>query len=194
MLPYCPNRYPWRIQLDRCSRLGDIKVKTLAHWAWILVNLVRWAHTVPTTRPTKRGSMLVKNVINLTFLNQSSLCLSVSLFLNFGFCRSGPFKRSRNSFWALLWSINKHWRCKYGQWPNVVYDLVKKANIPKGSHIYMDNLFTSFPLLNKLSEMEIGGTGTMRQNRLNNVPIMNKKDLEKKLSLEEPAMHVFNRI
>ena len=58
----------------------------------------------------------------------------------------------------------------------------------------MDNLFTSFPLLNKLSEMEIGGTGTMRQNRLNNVPIMNKKDLEKKLSLEEPAMHVFNRI
>ena len=70
-----------------------------------------------------------------------------------------------------------------GQGPNVVYALLKKANIPKVSHIYMDNLFTSFPLLNKLSEMEIGGIGTMRQNRLNNVPIMNKKDLEKKLFL-----------
>ena len=43
----------------------------------------------------------------------------------------------------------------------------------------MDNLFTSFPLLNKLSEMEIGGTSTVRQNRLNNVPIMNKKTVSR---------------
>lgn len=72
----------------------------------------------------------------------------------------------------------------------------------------MDNLFTSFPLLEKLSEMGIAGknmngklkidkknyslitvtlhycfltgTGTVRQNRLNKVPIPKKKDVEKK--------------
>ena len=79
-----------------------------------------------------------------------------------------------------------------GQGPNVIYDIVKKANIPKGSHIYMDNLFTSFPLLNN-------GDGNRRYTHNETksteqcVPIMNKKDLEKKLFLEE-AMHVFNRI
>ena len=61
----------------------------------------------------------------------------------------------------------------------------------------MDNLFTSFPLLNKLSEMEIGGTDTMRQNRqsINETMRSNheQKGLRKKLFLEE-AMHVFNRI
>ena len=93
-----------------------------------------------------------------------------------------------------MWRKTNIEHANKGQGPNVVYDLVKKANIPKGSHVYMDNSFTSFPQLNKLSEMKIGGTGTMRQNLLKSVPIMNKKDLKKKLFLEEPAMHVFNRI
>ena len=44
----------------------------------------------------------------------------------------------------------------------------------------MDNLFTSFPLLNKLSQMGIAGTGTVRQNRLNKVEIQTKKELLKK--------------
>ena len=44
----------------------------------------------------------------------------------------------------------------------------------------MDNLFTTFPLLEKLSEKGIGGTGTGRQNRLNKVPIVKKKEVEKK--------------
>jgi len=48
-----------------------------------------------------------------------------------------------------------------------------------GSEIYFDNLFTSFPLLDKLSEMQLAGTGTVRQNKLFRVPIINKKDLEK---------------
>jgi DNA excision repair protein ERCC-6 len=67
-----------------------------------------------------------------------------------------------------------------GQGPNVVLDLVAKAGLIEGSHVYFDNLFTSFPLLEQLSELRIGGTGTVRQNKLNKVPIKGKKELEKK--------------
>lgn len=52
-----------------------------------------------------------------------------------------------------------------GQGPNVVLDLVRKAELSEGSRIYFDNLFTTFPLLEKMSELKIGGTGTVRQNR-----------------------------
>lgn len=37
----------------------------------------------------------------------------------------------------------------------------------EGSLVYFDNLFTSFPLLQKMSELKMGATGTVRQNRLN---------------------------
>lgn len=67
-----------------------------------------------------------------------------------------------------------------GQGPNVVLDLVEKAQIGRGSEVFFDNLFTSFPLLDNLSEKGIGGTGTVRQNRLHKVPIINKKEMEKK--------------
>ena len=66
-----------------------------------------------------------------------------------------------------------------GQGPNVVLDLVNKAKLPKGSDVYFDNLFTSFPLLSQLSDLGIGGTGTLRQNRLFRVPIATKKNVEK---------------
>ena len=62
----------------------------------------------------------------------------------------------------------------------MVLGLVEKAGIKPGSEVYMDNLFTTFPLLEKLSEKGIGGTGTIRQNRLNKIPIKSKKDMEKK--------------
>jgi hypothetical protein len=67
-----------------------------------------------------------------------------------------------------------------GQGPNVVLELIEKAGLTAGSELFFDNLFTSFPLLTRLSEMEIAGTGTVRQNRLHRVPIISKKDLEKK--------------
>ena len=67
-----------------------------------------------------------------------------------------------------------------GQGPNVVLSLVKKAELDAGSEVYFDNLFTSFPLLNRLSTMKIAGTGTVRMNRLFRVPIMKKKEFEKK--------------
>jgi hypothetical protein len=58
--------------------------------------------------------------------------------------------------------------------------LSTQAKIVPGSEVYFDNLFTSFPLLDKMSEKGIAGTGTVRQNRLQNVEIIGKKDLEKK--------------
>ena len=63
----------------------------------------------------------------------------------------------------------------------MVLDLVQKAHLPVGSEVFFDNLFTTFPLLDKLSEKGIAGTGTVRQNRLHKVPIASKKDVLKKL-------------
>jgi hypothetical protein len=55
-----------------------------------------------------------------------------------------------------------------------------QVNLPPGTELFFDNLFTSFPLLDRLSEMKIAGTGTVWQNRLHKVPVISKKDLEKK--------------
>lgn len=67
-----------------------------------------------------------------------------------------------------------------GQGPNVVLGLVQKSGLGVGSQVFFDNLFTSFPLLQHLSAMGIAGTGTVRQNRLNRIPIIKKKEMEKK--------------
>ena len=69
-----------------------------------------------------------------------------------------------------------------GQGPNVVIDLVEKVGVCAGSELYFDNLFTSFPLLDKLSIKEIGGTGTFGKNKLNNIPIK-KQELDQKTTL-----------
>ena len=61
-----------------------------------------------------------------------------------------------------------------------VLDLVQKVQLPAGCEVFFDNLFTTFLLLDKLSEMGIAGTGTVRQNRLFKVPIPSKKDVIKK--------------
>ena len=76
-----------------------------------------------------------------------------------------------------------------GQGPKVVLELVNKSKLLLGSRIYFDNLFMSFPLLEDLSNLQIGGTGTVRQNRLNKVDIITKKDLEKK-SVDRGMSHV----
>ena len=62
-----------------------------------------------------------------------------------------------------------------GQGPNVVADLAVKAKLVPGSEVYVDNLFTSFPLMAEMSARGIGLTGTMRQNCLHSVPIRKKK-------------------
>ncbi len=55
------------------------------------------------------------------------------------------------------------------------------AKLLEGSEVYIDNLFTTFPVLDKLSEMGIARTGTICQNCLYRVPIINKKEVEKKV-------------
>ena len=66
-----------------------------------------------------------------------------------------------------------------GQGPNIVLQLAEKSSLVHGDELFFDNLFTSFDLLEKLSERGLGGTSTVRQNRLNRVPIVKKKELEK---------------
>ena len=65
-----------------------------------------------------------------------------------------------------------------GQGPNVVLGLTDASGLPPGTKIYMDNLFTSLPLLDKLSEKGIGGTGTLRANRLGPIPLTKKAEVE----------------
>ena len=67
-----------------------------------------------------------------------------------------------------------------GQGPNVVLDLVDKVKLNPGCELFFDNLFTSFPLLDELSQRQLAGTGTVRQNKLFWIPIKKKKDLEAK--------------
>ena len=62
---------------------------------------------------------------------------------------------------------------------NVVVGLAKKANLGPGCELFFDNLFTSFPLLERLSQLQIAGTGTVNANKLNKVPIMSKKEMKK---------------
>ena len=66
-----------------------------------------------------------------------------------------------------------------GQGYDVVLGLLNKSNVPSGKCIYFDNLFTSFSLLDELTNKGIGGYGTMRENRLGGVPITIKKVFEK---------------
>ena len=61
-----------------------------------------------------------------------------------------------------------------GQGADVVLGLLDKGNI-----VTFDNLFTSLPLLDKLTEKGIGGLGTLRQNRLQNAPLK-EEELRKK--------------
>ena len=48
-----------------------------------------------------------------------------------------------------------------------------------GFRLYFDNWFTSFNLLDKLKEKQIGGTGTIRADRCLNAPLPTKKEMEK---------------
>lgn len=78
-----------------------------------------------------------------------------------------------------------------GQGPNVVLDLIRKASLEAGCEVFMDNLFMTVPLLQELSSLGIAGTGTMRQNRLNKVPLPKKKEMEKKTVARGTSMAVY---
>ena len=62
----------------------------------------------------------------------------------------------------------------FGYGGDVVIGLIKKCVLLEGCTITFDNLFTSLLFLDELSELRIGGFGTLRQNRLQNAPVLSK--------------------
>ena len=75
-----------------------------------------------------------------------------------------------------------------GQGPDVVKGLVEKADVSPGSYVYFDNLFSSVPLLEWLSEVGVGGTGTVTQQRMMAVPLPSKKLVEKQYDRGQYSM------
>ena len=67
-----------------------------------------------------------------------------------------------------------------GQGADVVLRLTEKCEVKAGSVVTFDNLFTSLPLLDELTELGIGALGTLRQNRFHGAPVANKTKLAKK--------------
>lgn len=67
-----------------------------------------------------------------------------------------------------------------GQGGDVVIGLVDYCSVPQGTKLYFDNLFTSVPLLEELCKRNLGGTGTLRENRIGKVmKLPSKKDFKK---------------
>ena len=62
---------------------------------------------------------------------------------------------------------------------DVVLSLVKKCQIPEGCKLYFDNYFTSFLLLERLSEIKIYGAGTIRINKVSSCGLTPKSQFEK---------------
>lgn len=57
--------------------------------------------------------------------------------------------------------------------------LVEKTGVQRGSELYIDSLFTISFLLQKLSSLCNGETGTVRNNKLHHVPLPEAKTVEK---------------
>ena len=66
------------------------------------------------------------------------------------------------------------------QGADVMLGLIEKCEVKAGSSVTFDNLITSFPLLDELTELGIGALGTLQQNRFHGVPVANKTTLAKK--------------
>ena len=61
--------------------------------------------------------------------------------------------------------------------------MIEKCEVKAGSVVTFDNLFTSLPLLDELTELGIGASGTLRQNRFHGAPVVNKTTRAKKLRI-----------
>ena len=66
------------------------------------------------------------------------------------------------------------------QGANIVLGLNEKCEVKAGSTVTFDNLSTSLPLLDELTELGIGTFCTLRQNRFHVAPVANKTTLAKK--------------
>lgn len=68
----------------------------------------------------------------------------------------------------------------WGLGEQVVLDLLEELPRETSYHIFMDNFFTSFRLLDHLFNNGIRATGVIRSNKLSKCPIESSKSLEKK--------------
>ena len=67
-----------------------------------------------------------------------------------------------------------------GQDSDVVLGMIDKCDLTKGYTVAMDNFFSTFPLLDKLTDMCMYGVGTIRENRLQGAPLKKRAALLKK--------------
>ena len=67
-----------------------------------------------------------------------------------------------------------------GQGTDFSLGLIEKCEAKAGSIVTFDNLITSLPLLDELTELEIGALGTLRQNSFHSAPVANETTLAKK--------------
>ena len=58
--------------------------------------------------------------------------------------------------------------------------MTEKCDLTKGSPVAMDNVFSTLPLLDKLTDMGLYGVGTIRENRLQGAPLKKKLHLKRK--------------
>ena len=62
---------------------------------------------------------------------------------------------------------------------DVLLDVIEKCDLTKGSTVAMENLFTTLPLLDKLTDMGMYGVSTIRENQLEGAPLKKKAGLQK---------------
>jgi len=72
-----------------------------------------------------------------------------------------------------------------GQGPNVVLGLCQQYGLRPGSKLSADNLFNNFDLCDHMAENGWGLVGTLRQNRVVNVPLPTKKEAAKHMKRGE---------
>ncbi|CAG4943784.1 unnamed protein product [Parnassius apollo] len=65
----------------------------------------------------------------------------------------------------------------------------KKENTVKNGTKFCDNFFTGLPLIKYLRDQNIGGTGTVRDNRLENCKLPNSKEMKK-----EPRGKLYHKV
>ncbi len=68
----------------------------------------------------------------------------------------------------------------WGLGEQVVLRAAEALPMDGAQHLFMDNFFTSFRLLKHLRDNGINATGTIRVNKLNDCPIINREKLKKK--------------
>ena len=67
-----------------------------------------------------------------------------------------------------------------GQGSDVVFGMIEKCDLTKGSTVAMDNFFTTLPLLDELIDMGMYAVGTIGEKRLQGAPLKKKNALQKK--------------